>query len=310
MPVELYPLLSGLFWAFAVILFKRSSDHMSPTGLNLFKSLVALLLFCVSALLTGDALWAPTQEDILWLMASGGIGVGIADTLYFFAITKLGASRAAIINTSYAPFVVLFSFLLLDEHLKLMDFLGGLAIVLAIPLASPARHVLRPKAAIGKERLRETVPRSSLTHSASTYWAVLAALSAMACMAGSIVVIKPTLDTVSAATATAWRLVGGIVVAGLWTILSPQRRRDVRADLRPQSSWKFAVPAAVLGSFVALFFWVAGFKHNPANIAGVLSQTSSVFVVLLAVPTLKEPLTPRKMVAVTLGFAGSLLVLL
>ena len=47
-----------------------------------------------------------------------------------------------------------------------------------------------------------------------------------------------------------------------------------------------------------------------ASVASVLNQTSTLLVPLIAAPTLGEPLTRRKLMAVGLGFLGALVVTL
>ena len=51
------------------------------------------------------------------LFASGVVGIAVADTLVFAGLNILGAGRAAVVDCSYAPILVLFSFLLLGETL-------------------------------------------------------------------------------------------------------------------------------------------------------------------------------------------------
>lgn len=61
-----------------------------------------------------------------------------------------------------------------------------------------------------------------------------------------------------------------------------------------------------LGVFSAL--WTFSVKYNGAAVATVLVYSSPAFTVLLARPLLKEPITPRKLVAVLLSLSGSVLV--
>jgi drug/metabolite transporter (DMT)-like permease len=51
-------------------------------------------------------------------------------------------------------------------------------------------------------------------------------------------------------------------------------------------------------------------KYAPVSVASALNQTSSIFVVILAALFLREPLTPRRIGAISLAFLGALLVTL
>jgi drug/metabolite transporter (DMT)-like permease len=64
-----------------------------------------------------------------------------------------------------------------------------------------------------------------------------------------------------------------------------------------------------VGNYLAMLLWIGGFKYNSASVASILNQTATLFTVVLAVVFLGEKLTGRKLVAVALGFVGSVLVL-
>ena len=68
------------------------------------------------------------------------------------------------------------------------------------------------------------------------------------------------------------------------------------------------MPASVLGAYLAMIFWIAGFKYTKASTAGILNQTSVVFALILATVILKEPFTRRKLASVILAMAGVLLI--
>lgn len=66
---------------------------------------------------------------------------------------------------------------------------------------------------------------------------------------------------------------------------------------------------AFIGTYLALFTWIVGFKHTSASVASILNQTAVFFILILAVPILKERLSPMKVVGASLGFLGVTLIL-
>jgi drug/metabolite transporter (DMT)-like permease len=140
-----------------------------------------------------------------------------------------------------------------------------------------------------------------------TIGVVLGAL-AMVAMAVGVVLIKRLLDTTPVLWASLVRLfVGGV---GLLPWLAVRRARaDIAAIMRPSRAWRYALPASVLGSYVAMVAWIGGMKYAQASVAAVLNQMSTIFILLFAALMLKEPLTPRRIIAVAMAFAGALLVL-
>lgn len=106
------------------------------------------------------------------------------------------------------------------------------------------------------------------------------------------------------------RMLGGLVATVLLALTQPAWTKATIAGFKPQRAWRYALPAGFFGMFLSMQLWVAGFKYAKASIAAVLNQTSSLFIVLLAALFLGEKLTPMKIAAVILGFAGSVLVVL
>jgi drug/metabolite transporter (DMT)-like permease len=72
--------------------------------------------------------------------------------------------------------------------------------------------------------------------------------------------------------------------------------------------WKASLPASILGTYVSLWMWMAGFKYTYASVAALLNQTSVVFALIFAALILKESLGRRKLVAITLALGGAVVV--
>ena len=88
---EAFSLTVAIVWAFAVILFKKSGETVHPIALNLFKNLLAIILFLPTMWLLGETLFLDVPaRDYLILIISGALGIGIADTLFFNRRLRLG----------------------------------------------------------------------------------------------------------------------------------------------------------------------------------------------------------------------------
>jgi len=69
------------------------------------------------------------------------------------------------------------------------------------------------------------------------------------------------------------------------------------------------VLASFVGSYLALLFWLGGFKYADASVASVLNETANVFIVVMAWLFLKEAFSVRKVIGVALTFGGVLVFL-
>jgi drug/metabolite transporter (DMT)-like permease len=292
---ELYALSCALLWAVAVILFRKTGETIEPVALNLFKGVVGLALFLVTMPIFGVP-WFPqgvSLADWLVLMGSGALGIAIADSVFFASLNRLGAGRSAIVDCLYSPFVVLCSALYLGEPRGpwLLPAMALMVVAILVGTWSPEERTVDSAA---RKLLREGVALGIL---------------AMLTMAVGIVLAKPVLDRSQPMWATSVRLLGGVIFLAIQGSL-PRWRRGVAKAFRPGPHWKVAVPAALIGTYFALFLWILGMTYTQTNTASVLNQSSTVFVLILATIFLREPLTWRRGVAIIIGMAAAVLVAL
>ncbi|MBD3368217.1 MAG: EamA family transporter [Candidatus Eisenbacteria bacterium] len=288
---QLLSLLSALLWAFSVVLFRMSGRSMTPVGLNLFKSAVALLLLVPTLYFFGGG-YAPGGHvlDILILFLAGAVGIAVADTVFFQGLNLVGAGLSQIASCSYSPFVILMSFFALGERITPGDGLGAVLILSGIFIS--ARH--DPPRGVGPSELRKGIILCTI---------------AMALNALGVVIGKPVLNRTPVLWATTARLAGGVLTLALIALFVPRLRNAWRAFV-PHRSWRIALPASVIGTYLTMLVWIAGMKFAPVSIASILNQTSAIFVLPVAALMLREPITPRKLIAVGLALGGVALVTL
>ena len=285
---EILAAASGLAWAVAVILFRISGRTIHPVGLNLAKTVLAFAVMVPTLLVLGEPL-APAVpfETTGMLLLSGILGIAVSDTLFFYALNRLGASLTAIVDCFYSPFVIAMSFVLLGERLTPVQLVGA-ALVLSAVLT------------LSKEGKLEKIGRKDLA------LGILFGVLAMFFVAFGIVMVKPVLGSVSVYWSTFVRLAGGsLALAVLVPFL--RNRRAILAPLLELRNWKALLPASFFGSYLSLILWMGGMKYAQASVAAVLNQLNTIFIVIIAAIFLKERLTGWKILAVILAFAGAYL---
>jgi drug/metabolite transporter (DMT)-like permease len=287
---ELWALASALFWAVAVVLFRRAGEEIPPFALNLFKDVVALALFAVLLVAAGGG-GVPDWPARTWalLAVSGVVGITGADSVYFMALNRVGAGLAAVVSCLYFPAIAVQARLVLGEELPLAAFAGG-ALVLAGVLVGSAGRPLP-----GTER-RDLVVGIAL------------GVLGIALLTSSVILVQPILSAEPVLWTTTVRLLAGTLALVPLVALGPDRPVALRL-LRPSPLWRHALPGAVVGGALANVAWIAGFSRAEASVAAILNQLSTIFVFVLAALVLKEPTTMRRVVAVALAFAGALLVI-
>lgn len=231
---------------------------------------------------------AVENSHLLLLVISGILGLTVSDTLLFISLKNIGAGNWAIVDCLYSPMLLLFGFLLLNETLSVFDYFGGMLVITACFLVYKA----------------QTYERKS---TAQSTLAILIAILAVFSNALSVAIVKPVLLETSLIWATTVRLFAGLLpLAGL-AIIS-KNHRGLWVAFQPNKSWKFIVPAAVIGNYVALVFWMGGFKYTEIGAAGVLNKLSTILILIFSLIFLGEKLTLLKFIAGVLGIGGGILV--
>ncbi len=286
----------ALAWAVGVVIYRRLGRHLPPLRLALLKNLIvlALVVFTIALLLSplADAVGLPRlpwprmdTTTIAWILASGLIGIAVADTLYLRALNVLGAGRMGVVGNLFSPFVIALSVTFLDERLGSAQLVGFGLVMAGVLLVNSPEGVER----VDPARLRRGV--------------LLGAVS-VALMAVAIVMIKRILETEPFWWVVLLRVAGA--VTGLLLVRMLTSRRMAADDARPAAPvpWAILIVAAFVGQFLSMAMWLGGYKYTDASTASILNETASIFIVLLAAIFLGERMTLRKIAGVVTTMAG------
>ncbi len=293
---EICSLLSAIFWALAIIIFKKIGDRVSPMVINPVKSIIGLSLFILTCLIMGVPLMPNSQfsnTDLLILSISGIIGIGIADIIFLHSLNILGAGISAIVDTVYSPFVILFAFILLGESLTFTQLIGGALIIGSVLYASTKIQNIP----VDRKRFKQ---------------GILYGIGSIAMMALGIVMIKPILNTVSDNVGlqlwiAGYRLVSGVLVSGSIMLIANRKQNILRA-LRDRTLWLPLIVSSVLAAYLGIAMWVMGMSMTTASISSILNQTATIFILIFAWIFLGEPLTKRRILSIVVAMCGAYLV--
>jgi drug/metabolite transporter (DMT)-like permease len=287
---ETLALTTAIVWAISVILFKKGGETVGPLGLNLFRNTLTLLLIPPTMLVLGQTLLRPASlNDYVLLMLSGVLGIGVADTLFFKSLNLLGAARSAIVDCLYSPVIIALSVIWLGERLTVSQAIGAIIIVSAV-------------FAIGREKGLVQITQRQLIAG------ILLGAASMLAMGIGIVMIKPLLERSPVLWAIEIRLTGAAI--SLFVMLGFYRKRkEVVRSIMESKGWRYTIPGSLLGTYIALMFWIGGMKYAPASIASALNQTSNIFIFVFAALFLKENITRYKITGIVLAVIGVFLVM-
>ncbi|HMA98841.1 MAG TPA: DMT family transporter, partial [Wenzhouxiangella sp.] len=229
-------------------------------------------------------------SEWLILIVSGLVGIAIADTWYLRALNLMGASRTGVVGMLFSPFVVLLSMLFLGESLRPLQYIGFVVVLGGVLLVTWHRN-------------RQEVSLRALK------LGVAFGAGSVLLMAIGIVMAKPILETHEFLWTVAVRLAAGSLGMLVFVWLS-RGWQAMMLHYRAPQPWPTIVFASLMGSYISMLLWLAGYKLTQASIASVLNETASAFIVLFAWIFLSEPLNPRKVLGVCLAFAGVSIIVL
>lgn len=287
---EFYSLACALAWAIAVILFKKSGESLAPVPLNLFKNVLGLALMLLTVLAVSGTAWPGIPPLAVGVaLFSGFLGIGVGDTLYFRALNAVGASRMAVAQTLYSPFVIALSAAYLAERLTLLQCAGVVLVIAGILLVNrvPALHLDRGALRRG----------------------LLEAAASVLAMAAGVVIAKPLLERYDFLWIVTLRIVGGVL--GMLLFMPPARDvARIRAAFAGVRHWPHVIAGSVVGTYISMLLWLAGYKYTQASVAAVLNEMAAVFILALAALFLGDRLRPAQLAGSAVAVAGVLLVVL
>lgn len=280
---ELFSIGAAASWGAGVVLYKQLGARMPPVALNLYKNIIVTAAMIPTVLLVhGPALPQLTSWQVVLTLLSGVLGISLADTLYFKALNTLGAGRTGVLGNLFSPTVILLSFLFLGESLSLLQFSGFGLVMIGVLL-------------VNQRRSDEPLAPAQLRRGVAT--GILAVVLNASC----IVMIKPVLEVAPFFWVALLRIGAALLpMIWMWWWLPAHHRAPPLRSL----PWTLLIVAALLGQYVSMLLWLAGYKYTSASIASILNETASIFILLFAWIWLKEPLSRRKLAGVACTFGG------
>ena len=284
---DIYAILTALCWSSAVILFDISSKKFEPLQLNAIKNLIGVFGFFVTILFLSIPVPEFSSDEILVLMVSGFLGITVADLLFLESLKRIGSSISGLVSTIYTPSIFILAFILFNETIAFQSYLGGLIVISGIVVAvyKAPRNIARNDFIIG------------------ICFGVLAQIFT----AFSVLAVKPILSEHPILFVALYRfgvgLVGTVIICvikyGIYDHIQSYRKGLANFHL---------VLGSLLGTYLSVIFWLAGFKYTLAGRAAIYNQLSTVLIVIFARLFLNESLNARKILGLGLAILGALLV--
>ena len=284
---DLYAVITAVCWSYAVILFDISTKNFTAIQLNLLKNFIGVLGFILTIVFFSIPSPNFSQQDIFTLALSGFLGILIADGLFLESLRRLGSGISAVVSTVYTPTVFIIAFILFNETINLHSYIGGVLVLGGITIS-----VFQPPKTIKKRDL---------------YIGILFGIMANILTAYSVLIIKPIMKNNSVIYVALYRFSIGFIFGILINILKSGIKQVIQKFKQGLTN-QYVILGAFLGTYLSVIFWLAGYKYTLAGRAAIYNQLSTVFIIILARVFLKEPMTSKKIIGVSLAIFGAMIV--
>ena len=213
--------------------------------------------------------------------------MAIADLFFLDSLRRLGSGLSAVVATIYSPSIFIIAYLLFGEILSFQSLIGGFFVIIGI--------------IVSMYKMPHFISKTNL------YLGVLIGVCAQILTAYSVLIVKPIMDNNPILYIALFRFGIGLFITSCILLLK-SGISGFALTLKDGLSTLSVIMAGILGTYLSVIFWLAGFKYTLAGRAAIYNQLSTILIIIMAVLFLKEKLTYRKSIGVCLSILGAILV--
>lgn len=266
---ETAAILTAVFWTVTSLAFESAGKKVGSLSVNLIRLIIAFFFIGIYSFVVRGHFFPTdaTAYNWQWLSLSGLIGFVIGDLLLFQALVVIGARISMLVMALAPPFAALIGWLVLNETLSLMNWLGMVVTLSGIVLVILKREVKEENGIVVKK-----------LKSGYSIQGILLALGGAVGQAAGLVVSKLGMGDYDAFSSSQIRVLTGI--AGFVVILTIFKRWPrFQAAIKNFSAMKRITLGAFFGPFLGVSFSLLAVQHTRAGIAATLMSISPVLII-------------------------------
>jgi drug/metabolite transporter (DMT)-like permease len=288
---EIAGILSAVTWAISATLFSEGSRLFGAEIVNRFRLLMGLILFMiVNTIIDGSPLpFGADGKYWLYFGISGILGLAIGDGLMYTAYNLIG-TRLAMLVTVFNPVLsALMAWLLLDEVLPPLAFVGVGLTVLGVGMV-----VLERKEIGSPGSKRKSLALGFLC----------SGVAVLMYSFGNIFSKMGLMDGFSAFSGVSMRMVFACIFS--WApVLFARKRGGVLQKFRDNPKiTRLVLIGSVIGPFGGVWLSFVALQNAQVGIASTLTCTAPIFILPISKWIYKEELSWRAWAGTLVALAG------
>lgn len=272
---EFAALLTAIFWTVSALAFETATRRLGSVSVNILRLAIGFVFLSILILIRKGILLPldASPGNWFWLTLSGLVGFVFGDLFLFKSYMIIGSRFSMLIMTLVPLFTALFGWMIIGEHLTLLNFLGMSLTFGGISLAIFSRETVNEKLTL---KLAPT--------------GILYALGGAVGQALGLVLSKLGMNEYDPFSATQIRIIAGI--AGFAVLVTIMRRwKNIMVAIRDIPGMKSLSLGAFFGPFLGVSFSLLSVKFTKTGIASTIMALTPVFIILPAILLYKQKVT-------------------
>ena len=284
---EISALITAVCWSGSSIAFAGATTRVGSVYVNVARLLIAAFVLALIVLLFGISL-SVSSTQLIYLAASGLIGLVFGDTFLFKSYEYNGARISALIMSTAPAISAVLAYLFLDELLAIWGIVG-----IGVTLAGIALVVM------GRTEPHSTVARMS---GVGVFYALLGAAG----QGGGLILAKMAFaeSTINGIAATLIRIVAAILVLLPLSRLTGRFKTPIAVFSSDRRAFGLTVLGAILGPCLGITFSLISIAHTDVAVAATLMATVPILMLPLVRIIYREELTWRAYSGAFIAVAG------
>ena len=285
-------IVGAALYGVSVVVYKSQSEQITALSISALKMWIALPIMSLLIFLSIGASPLSLSYDTIFLLSLSVIlGAVIGDTIYLISQERIGVSYAFPISMSYPILTYFFTVFFLSEPPLPVRFLGFIFAVFGVILIS---------------REQQNEPNAAGDIDKADFLGIFLAIMTSILYAAGTTILQVGVQDIDPVTGNFVRvLVGSFAFVPLISVAIHQGM-----SLPTKRAMKIVGIAGFFGMGIGSLLYVAAVKYAGAAVMSVISSTAPLFAVPISVFYLKERLTKKAVMGITLTLVGIILVVL
>lgn len=287
-PGELAALATAIFWTITALSFESASLKVGSLPVNIIRLFIGFAFLSLYGFFIRGLL-LPTDANVYnwgWLLFSGVVGFLFGDLFLFKSYTLIGSRFAMLIMTTVPPMAALLGWLILNETITIMNFVGMTLTLVGISLAIFSKQN-------AENKLRIKLPTKGII------FALFGALG----QAGGLVISKLGMQNYDPFAATQIRIIAGIFGFIVLVTIMGRWNRVLQALKNTHAMIRISV-GAFFGPFLGVGFSLLAIKYTQTGIASTIMSIVPILIIPPAVLFYKQKITLAEVIGSIISIGG------